>query len=143
MNMTVKQLAGDAVGRPREKLAFDPNKLPIKVSLWYVLVAPVSPMKRSEGGIELPSEAVRAEAYLISIGKILDMGDFAYKSKTLAGLDLATDTRKPSIGEFVLYTQYAGTRMKMRDGRELVILSDTEIIGVVPPEEVPNVQFYL
>lgn len=142
--MTAKQLAGEATGRVvREKLAFDPNNLPIRVALWYVLIAPVAPKTESEGGIAMPTEALRAESHLISIGKILDMGDLAYKSKTPGGLDLALDSRRPSIGDFVLFQQYAGTTMKMRDGRTLVILTDTEVIGVIPAEVVPQVQFYL
>lgn len=139
---TVKQLAAEAM-RPREKLAFDLNNLPIKVGLWYVLIAPVTPKSKTDGGIELPKESQQAESYLISIGKILDMGELAYKSKTASGLDLATDSRKPALGDFVLFQQYAGTRMQMRDGRVLIILSDTEIIGVLPPEQVSQVQFYL
>lgn len=143
MGMTAKQLAANAVNPPKIVRAFDKANLPIKVALWYVLIAPVKPKSMSDGGIEIPEEAKQAENYLVSIGEILDMGDFAYKSKTQSGLDLSTDSRKPSIGDFVLFQQYAGTRMVMRDGRQLLILTDTEIIGVVPPERVSQVKFYL
>jgi co-chaperonin GroES (HSP10) len=129
--------------KQREHLAFDPSNLPIRVGLWNILVAPVRPKTHTQGGLELPEESKRAEDHLISIGKILDMGDFAYTAKTPSGIDLSTDTRKPKIGDYVLYDQYAGTRIVMRDNRTLIILTDTEIKGVMDPAQVSEVRFYL
>lgn len=141
--MKAREMAAVATGRVREQLAFDPAKLPIKVGLWYLLVAPVRPKETTEGGLVLAEESKRAEDHLITIGKLLDMGDFCWKSETPSKLKLAEDTRKPKLGDYVLFQQYAGTRIVMKDGRTLIVLTDTEIIGVVPPEEVSNIRFYL
>ena len=141
--MKTNEMAALASGRVKEALAFDPANLPIKVGLWYVLIAPVRPKATSEGGLVLAEETKAAEDHLITIGKILDMGDFCWKSKTPSGLDLSQDSRKPVIGDFVLFQQYAGTRIVMKDGRTLIVLTDTEVIGVVPPDQVSGIRFYL
>lgn len=135
---TVRSVAGT-----REVLAFDPNNLPLKVCLWYLLVAPVRPPKQSAGGIELDESTRQVEEHLTSAGKILDMGDFAYMAKTPSGLDLSTDSRKPVIGDYVLFQQYAGHRVKTKDGRLMVILTDTEVLGVLKADQVAQLQFYL
>ncbi len=139
---TTRDLAAQA-SAPAELLGFDPSDLPISVGLWHILVAPVRPKKTSDGGIELPDEAKRAEDYLISVGKVLDMGDLAYTAITPSQLHLANDTRRPKVGDYVMYDQHAGTRMVFRDGRMLIILTDTEIKGVLPPKWVPQLRFYL
>jgi co-chaperonin GroES (HSP10) len=142
MTMTTKALAAQAA-RPQERLAFDPDNLPLRICNWGILVAPVTPRTHSDGGIELPEDAKKAEGYLISIGKVMAIGGLAQKSVTPGGLRLAEDPNNPKVGEYVLFDQYAGTRIQFRDGRVLIILTDTEIKAVLEPEVVPQVQFYL
>lgn len=141
---TIRAAAQLAAGKqPTENLAFDINDLPITGTLWHITVAPVRPRTKSDGGIELAKESTDAEAHLISVGKILAMGAFAYTAKTPSGIDLSTDPNKPKVGDFVLYDQHAGTRIVFRDGRTLILLTDTEIKAKVKPSEVSNVRFYL
>ncbi len=141
---TIRAAAQLAAGKqPTENLAFDPNDLPITGTLWHITVAPVKPRTKSDGGIDLPDEATRAEQHLISVGKILAMGAFAYTAKTPSGIDLSLDPNKPKVGDYVLFDQGAGTRVVFRDGRTLLLLTDTELKAIVKPSEVSNLRFYL
>lgn len=143
MTMRLKELVSEAAKAPAERLAFDPANLPLKICNWGILVAPVKPRDTSDGGIAIPDEAKRAEQYLISIGKVLEIGPLAQKAVTPSGLRLADDPNKPVVGDYVLFDQYAGTRIQFRDGRALILLTDTEIKAVIDPAAVPTIQFYL
>jgi len=100
-----------------------------KMLLWRVLIEPYRPAKTTTGGIELPEETLQNAALLSNIGRIVDMGELAYKEKTRSGLLLGDDPNLPQVGDWVLYTTNAGRRVQLRDGREYVIVNDDEILG--------------
>lgn len=106
------------------------NPLP-KPMLWRVLVKPYEMEKKTLGGIELPDEYLDKTKYLVMVGKVEDMGTFAFKAKTSSGLDFAEEENSPTIGDWVLYGKYAGQRIRYADGKEYVILNDDEIIAKV------------
>lgn len=110
---------------------------PVRPILWRVLVQPLPPKRNSEGGIMLAEETTIAEEMVTCIGKVIDHGDFFFKSKTNAGLVLSDDGRKPVIGDYVLFGDYAGKLIELKDSQKtkLRILDDTEILGVVTDPE--------
>jgi co-chaperonin GroES (HSP10) len=109
----------------------DPKDVPLQTILWRVLVQPLTPLKTNAGGvIELPDLAVQAEEALTSVGYVLQLGHFAFKSKTAAGLALEEEPHKPAVGCYVVYQIYAGQEVKLRNGRKLRILLDTEILAI-------------
>jgi len=75
---------------------------------------------KTAGGIVLPDSAAekpsRGEVLAVGPGKVLDNGD----------------VRAPGVkaGDKVIFGQYAGSTVKI-DGEELLILSETEIFGVL------------
>jgi chaperonin GroES len=75
---------------------------------------------KTAGGIVLPDSAAekpsQGEVLAIGPGKVLDSGD-------VRALDV-------KVGDKVLFGQYAGSTVKV-DGEELLILSETEIFGVL------------
>lgn len=105
---------------------------PIKVINWRILVQPMPPKKASEV-LALAEETQTAEEILTSFGKVIDMGTFAYKSKTNAGLNLADEPNIPKIGEFVLFAQYAGQEVVLNDESKtkLRVIDDTEVLAIV------------
>jgi co-chaperonin GroES (HSP10) len=111
--------------------AIDPASLPLKVTLWRVLIEPVEPIKETAGGIALASSTVDAQQLVTSVGRILQLGAFAFKSKTNAGLNLADEPNNPKVGDYVLFEQYAGQEVKLRTGKCVRVLNDTEILSVV------------
>lgn len=116
---------------------------PVVVTNWRLLVQPLPPKKGYDLGegktLELAEETQQAEEIVTAIGKLIDMGSFAFKSRTNAGLNLAEEPRKPEIGSFVLYAQYAGQLIELNDEQKtkLRIIDDTEVLAVIKdPEQI-------
>ena len=74
----------------------------------------------SAGGIVLPDSAAekpsQGEVLSVGTGKVLDNGE-------VRALDV-------SVGDKVLFGQYGGSTVKI-DGEELLILTESEIFGVL------------
>ena len=85
-----------------------------------VVVRRLEEESTTAGGIVLPDSAAekpsQGEVLAIGPGKALDNGDIR-----------ALDVKK---GDKVLFGQYAGSTVKV-DGEELLILSESEIFGVL------------
>ena len=85
-----------------------------------VVVRRVEEETKTAGGIVLPDSAAekpsQGEVLAIGPGKVLDSGD-----------SRALDVK---VGDKVLFGQYAGSTVKV-DGEELLILSESEIFGVL------------
>jgi len=75
---------------------------------------------KSAGGIVLPGSAKekpnQGEVVAVGQGKLLDSGDVRPVSL--------------KVGDQVIFGQYSGNNIKI-DGEELIILSETEIFGVI------------
>ena len=74
----------------------------------------------SAGGIVLPDSAAekpsQGEVLSVGTGKVLDNGD-------VRALDV-------NVGDTVIFGQYGGSTVKI-DGEELLILTESEIFGVL------------
>lgn len=85
-----------------------------------VVVKRVEEETTTAGGIVLPGSAAekpsQGEVLAVGIGKTLDNGQVK-----------AVDVK---VGDKVLFGQYAGSTVKL-DGEELLILSESEIFGVI------------
>lgn len=96
-----------------------------RVTLWRVLIEPYKVPLSRESGIVLPDEVDRSAKWLTIVGKILAMGEQAFQSEKLR------DSGNPKVGDWVVYGMYGGQRVTMADGRDLVILNDSDILCVV------------
>ncbi|MAQ09071.1 MAG: co-chaperone GroES [Gammaproteobacteria bacterium] len=85
-----------------------------------VLVRRLEEETKSAGGIFIPDSAAekpsQGEVLAVGPGKKLDNGD-------VQAMDL-------TVGDKVLFGQYAGSAVKL-DGEELLIMSESEVFGVV------------
>ena len=85
-----------------------------------VLVRREEEETKTAGGIVLPGSAAekpaRGTVLAVGPGKTLDSGD-------VRSLDVKE-------GDHVVFGQYSGSKIKI-DGEELLILSETEIFGVI------------
>ena len=85
-----------------------------------VVVMPLDEAEQMRGGLYIPDTAKekpsQGEVIAVGPGKKLDNG-------TVQEVDL-------SVGDKVLFGQYAGSTVKL-DGEELLIMSESEIFGVV------------
>jgi chaperonin GroES len=85
-----------------------------------VLVRRLEEETKSAGGIVIPDSAAekpsQGEVLAVGPGKKLENGD-------IQPMDL-------TVGDKVLFGQYAGSAVKL-DGEELLIMSESEVFGVV------------
>lgn len=121
--------SGDEIEREvAEEHGIDPASV-MDPLFWYCLVLPKQPKKYSEGGILLTDDTKEAQEHLVFCGQVLKVGDLAFQAKTRAGLDLSEDSHRPKVGDWVVFAQYAGQRMELRDETVVLMLADTEMMG--------------
>ena len=119
----------------KERELLQPADVPGRVLFWRIVLAPY--VAKYDGAIEMPDIIEQAERVANSLGRIVQMGFFAFKSKTVAGLDLAQEPNIPKIGDYVLHELYAGTHIKLRGDREFRVINETDILMVVDdPEQI-------
>lgn len=136
--------------------AFDAPAPPPPVSLphavgYHVIVEPREPESASDGGILLSNKTKRANRATDYIGVLKGVGEFAWKAKT-PEIDWGTLERKPQIGDWVVFKLHAGQKLRLRrsqaelvagdieDEAYLLMMFDTDIIGILTPEQAK--QFY-
>jgi hypothetical protein len=96
------------------------------VSLWRIVVEPYIPKQR--GLIARPPSVDEAERVVSKVGRIVQVGEFAYQSKTTSGLDLSKARVRAEVGEYWLFEMYAGQEIHLRSGHILRLLTDTELL---------------
>jgi len=123
-----KALASSAMvtERQRKLEPLDVEQLPIKVMFWRVLLEIYIP--KYSGSIITPEQVDEAEKIASTTGRVLQLGHFAFQSRTSAGLHLAEEPNIPAVGDYVLHETYAGQEIKLRSGHALRVLNDTEIL---------------
>lgn len=129
-----------ALGALNRDAMLSPDEIPVKTMLWRLLLQPLPPLKTNAGGvIELPDQVQANDETLTSIGQVLQLGHFAFKSTTQAGLALAEEPFKPKVGDYVLHQVYAGQEIRLRNGKKLRLILDTEVLAVVTdPDAIRN-----
>jgi hypothetical protein len=104
-----------------------------EVALWRILLEPYIPKRR--GVIERPPEVDQAERVISKVGRVLQVGEFAYLSKTASGLDLALARNRAKVGEYWLHEMYAGQEVHLRSGHILRLMTETELLMRVDDPE--------
>jgi len=118
---------------------FEPGALPA-VKGWKLLVMPVGVEEVSAGGIVIPKQAQESNKVLGQVAQVIGMGSLCYEDEKFGheGLSLATK-RWCSIGDWVLYGQYKGDNITVKDKNgvsvDLVILNDDHVIATVGSPE--------
>lgn len=107
--------------------SFDLENLPLRPLNWTLLVQPLEAKKTSAGGIDL-SATERAQDILATVGELIALGPQAFKGKSTSGCDLSVDP--PVIGDWVAWPKFCGQEFRLRDGRRLISLNDTDLIAV-------------
>jgi co-chaperonin GroES (HSP10) len=101
----------------------DPNPLP-GIPGYHILVRPVSVKSATKGGILLPDSTKSDMAYLTTVGRVLKVGDLAYKDEKFANGPWCKE------GDFVCYGKHTGNKFFYK-GINLLLLFDDDIKMVV------------
>lgn len=85
-----------------------------------VVIKPHEPEEVTKGGIVLPDTAKkkprRGEVVAVGPGKLLDNGE-------RAPMEL-------SVGDVVVYSEYAGTEITMKSGDDYVVLEEDSVLAI-------------
>lgn len=136
-----RQAQREVSGKDVDYLTMPRSQLPVRAWNWNVLVEPLRPKDQSAGGIYVPPDAKKAKELTTTIGTIIDVGPTAFTGKTVSGIDMSRfswELRHPSdlIGVVVSYQRYTGNVYELKNGRRLIMLTESEILGDVPnPDE--------
>lgn len=109
--------------------------IPIPVG-WKVIIEPVSGKTMTDAGIDV-SATVEAQEHLQYLGKLVAVGEAAFKAETKGGINMLEWEVRPQVGDHVLFTPYSGMpirRVKRSDGKArptLILMNDTDIHAVV------------
>ena len=101
----------------------DPNPLP-GIPGYHILVRPVSVKSATKGGILLPDSTKSDMAYLTTVGRVLKVGDLAYKDEKFANGPWCKEC------DFVCYGKHTGNKFFYK-GINLLLLFDDDIKMVV------------
>lgn len=86
-----------------------------------VLVKPFKPEEVTSGGIIIPDTAkekpVQGEILAVGPGKITDEGNHIPMTV--------------KVGDNVLFGKYSGTSISINDGDELLIMNESDILGIL------------
>ena len=103
----------------REELP-DPETLPTLPG-YHVLVRPVTIRETTKGGIMLPDSVKSDIAYLTTVGKVLSLGDLAYKDE-----DKFPNGNWCNVGDYVCYAKHAGQKLFYKNVRLLLLYDDDD-----------------
>ena len=86
-----------------------------------IIVKPLEAEEKTAGGIVLPDTAKEkpqeGEVLAVGEGKVLDNG--------------AVQKLTVKVGDKVLYGKYSGTEIKTKEGQELMIMREDDVLAVV------------
>ena len=108
------------------------------VALWRILVEPYIPPYKGQVAVDV-GQVMEAQRVLSTVGRILQVGEFAYLSKTAAGLELSQAKVRAEVGEYWLFEMYAGQEVNVVSGHKLRILNETDLlVRIKDPDQIKN-----
>ena len=106
------------------------SKIPLPVG-WKVIVRPKKGKTVSDGGIDVSATA-DAQEHLVYLGEMVAIGEAAFKTKTMGGLDMSTWKTVPQIGDHVIFSPYGGLQIHPSgEESKLILMNDTDIHALV------------
>lgn len=106
---------------------------------WITIVRPLSPRKKTKGGIILPDKLTDDIQYLTTVGRVLAIGPLAFTSDDLQTPEFDEEGHitgkryEPwyQVGDYVTYAKFAGAK-RIFKGVKLIFLSrEIEVLDVV------------
>ena len=99
---------------------------------WRILVLPYAGKVKTKGGIILANETVNREALATVVAYVVKKGPQCYNDKARYG-----ETPRWEEKQWVLIGRYSGSRFKLEDGAEVLIINDDEVIAtILDPDDI-------
>ena len=107
----------------------DPDVLP-ELPGYHILIRPVSIKEKTKGGILIPDSTREDMAYLTTVGKVLAIGNLAYKD-----IDKFPNGQWCNVGDYVCYGNHSGQKLYYKSTRLLLLFDDQVILKVEDPKD--------
>lgn len=107
----------------------DPLPLP-SMPGYTILIRPTSVKSKTKGGILLPDSTVEDISYLTTVGKVLSVGDSAYKDK-----EKFPNGSWCKVGDYVCYGKHTGTKIIYKGIKLLLVYDDQIMMRVDNPKD--------
>lgn len=107
----------------------DPDVLP-SLPGFHVLIRPVSVKSLTKGGIIIPDSTKEDMSYLTTIGKVLSLGDLAYRDR-----DKFPKGGWCKEGDYVCYGKHTGTKLFYKGVRLILLFDDQIMLRVENPAD--------
>lgn len=112
-----------------EEVKINKKDLPA-LPAYHVLLRPVSIRSKTKGGIYLPDKVKDDVSYLTTLGKVLKLGDIAYK-------DTVKFPNGPwcQEGDYVCYGKHTGQKFVFKGVKLLLVYDDQIIMKIGNPKD--------
>ena len=107
----------------------DPTNLPYLPG-YNILVRPVSVKGVTKGGLLLPDSTKDDMAYLTTVGRVLSVGDLAYKDQSKF-----PNGAWCKVGDYVCYGKHGGNKLFYQGIKLLMLFDDQIMMKVDNPKE--------
>ena len=105
----------------------DPNILP-ELPGYHILIRPISIKAETKGGILLPDAVKEDISYLTTVGRVLKIGDLAYKD-----LDKFPNGAWCDVNDYICYGKHSGQKLFYKGIRLLLLFDDQVMMKVEDP----------
>lgn len=139
MAMTQADIDRAAANAKRSRADEDVDLLkqgfPFEPGLWNIVVEPIKARTMSDGGIEVPDIATEAEAFQITVARVLKCGPSAFEGRTSSGIELRNflpgiTCAADLIGRYVIHQLHTGMNLTFRrTGKQIRIMKLTDLLG--------------
>ena len=92
-----------------------------------VLVRPDTAEEVTKGGIIIPDNTRDKNKFAVTKATLIASGDNAFKEWGIG--------KAPAVGSRILMAQYAGARVKGRDGQEYILMNDEDVLATIKEEQ--------
>ena len=106
------------------------HQLPTPLN-WKVLIQPHQVQMKTKGGLHLPSVSKDNEEYLTAHGRVVSMGELAFRDRDTGEKWKMSTT--PVVGNRVTYGKYAGQKVTV-NGVRFLLLNDDELTSILPDD---------
>jgi len=109
---------------------------PFTPALWMIVVEPLQPREETDGGIAVVDLSQEAEAFQMTVGRVLRAGPASFDGETTGHVRLSNFTddiqrREDLIGKYVVYQRHVGQDLTLRKtGQVVKAMKVTDLLGV-------------
>ena len=92
----------------------------------YICIRPLSITKKTKSGLILPSVVRESTQQLVTVGRVIGVGEFAGKRANVS---------RPDVGDYVIFPKYGGAQLTIK-GVKVILIPDDAVFAKVTREDI-------